>query len=248
MFTWISVFLFNLSIPAGKAAIAAFLLEVNGKAYPRMRWTLIAIAAINIACGIPVAVYVWFQCDPPSALLDPQRQNQCNHHTLVDLAYFIGALATVSDVLFAVIPWYILRSVQVPRNIKCGISFLLGAGIFAAAAAAVRTWATRFLDVEDSSYYVGTLFIWGEVEEWLLIICASVAPTWPLFKPYFQRFFEIAPPAATQLQRRNLTSSSGELTSAFRTQNDEIENARNSRMIIRTESKEQGWFELEEIT
>lgn len=96
--------------------------------------------------------------------------------------------------------------------------------------------------------YIGTLFIWGEVEEWLLIICASVAPTWPLFKPYFQHFFEVVPRAATQLQRRNPTSSSGELTSVFHEPDDEIESPRNARRIIRTESKEQGWFELEEIT
>ena len=38
--------------------------------------------------------------------------------------------------------------------------------------------------------HLGTLFLWGEVEEWLLIICMCIPPTWPLFKPYFERFLE----------------------------------------------------------
>ena len=38
LFTWITVFFFNLAIPTGKVAVSAFLIEMNGpssKYYPR---------------------------------------------------------------------------------------------------------------------------------------------------------------------------------------------------------------------
>lgn len=31
LFTWITVFFFNLAIPTGKVAVAAFLIEMNGQ-------------------------------------------------------------------------------------------------------------------------------------------------------------------------------------------------------------------------
>lgn len=35
---------------------------------------------------------------------------------------------------------------------------------------------------------VGTLFLWGEIEEWIVLIAMSVPPVWPLFRPWVQGF------------------------------------------------------------
>lgn len=70
---------------------------------------------------------------------------------MIALTYFIGALAALSDLLLAIIPSYILWSLQIHRKLKWGLSLIMGTGVFAAAAAIVRTWASRFLDVEDVS-------------------------------------------------------------------------------------------------
>lgn len=40
----------------------------------------------------------------------------------------------------------------------------------------------------DDQDGVGTLFLWGEIEEWIVLIAMSIPPVWPLFRPYFQRF------------------------------------------------------------
>lgn len=39
---------------------------------------------------------------------------------------------------------------------------------------------------------VAVLFLWGEVEEWIVLITMCIPPVWPLFRPFAQRFIENA--------------------------------------------------------
>ncbi|KAJ5988078.1 hypothetical protein N7481_003288 [Penicillium waksmanii] len=190
LFTWVTVFFFNLAIPTGKVAVAAFLIEVNGQGNPKIRKSLIAVAVLNIVLNIPQVLMVWFQCTPVNALWDPLRQDQCNHTKSVYYTYFVGAIAALSDFYLAIIPIQMLVPLKIDRKLKWGLSFLMGCGIFAGVAAIVRTWAAKFILDVDSSYGVGTLFLWGEVEEWLVLITMSIPPVWPLFRPFTTRFIK----------------------------------------------------------
>jgi hypothetical protein len=175
LFTWITVFFFNMAIPVGKVAVAAFLIEMNsgGSTFPmtplspglsvyltlhflllkdpKIRKSLIAVAALNIILNIPQVILAWFQCSPPSALWDPSRQSQCNHTTSVRYSYFVGALAAISDFYLAIIPVTMLAPLRIDRKLKWGLSFLMGLGVFAGVAAIVRTWAAKFIMSDDPS-------------------------------------------------------------------------------------------------
>ncbi|KAJ5580039.1 uncharacterized protein N7459_006024 [Penicillium hispanicum] len=188
LFTWITVFFFNMAIPVGKVAVAAFLIEMNGQGNPKIRHSLIFVAALNIVINIPQILLAWFQCSPPSALWDPARQSQCNHSTSIHYTYFVGAVAALSDFYLAIIPVTMLAPLQIDRKLKWGLSFLMGCGVFAGAAAIVRTWAAKFIMSDDASYGIGILFCWGEVEEWVVLISMSIPPVWPLFRPFTHRF------------------------------------------------------------
>lgn len=190
LFTWITVFFFNLAIPTGKVAVAAFLIEMNGPSNPKIRRSLIAVAVINIVVNIPQALLVWFQCSPVDALWDPAQQAQCDHRKSVYYTYFVGAVAAISDIYLAVVPIHMLVPLRIDRKLKWGLSFLMGCGVFAGAAAIVRTWAAKYILYEDSSYGVGTLFLWGEVEEWIVLITMSIPPVWPLFRPFTHKFIK----------------------------------------------------------
>lgn len=37
---------------------------------------------------------------------------------------------------------------------------------------------------------MGTLFLWGEIEEWIVLITMSIPPVWPLFRPFTHRFIK----------------------------------------------------------
>ncbi|KAF3386979.1 hypothetical protein F1880_001639 [Penicillium rolfsii] len=188
LFTWVTVFFFNLAIPTGKVAVAAFLIELNGQSNPKIRNSLIAVAVLNIGLNIPQVLMVWFQCTPVTALWDPLQQNQCDHRKSVYYTYFVGAVAALSDIYLAIVPIHMLIPLRIDRKLKWGLSFLMGCGVFAGVAAVVRTWAAKFILSEDSSYGVGILFCWGEVEEWLVLITMSIPPVWPLFRPFSNRF------------------------------------------------------------
>ncbi|KAJ5637733.1 hypothetical protein N7490_007612 [Penicillium lividum] len=190
LFTWITVFFFNLAIPTGKVAVSAFLLEMNGPSNPKIRRSLIAVAILNIVLNIPQALLVWFQCSPVDALWDPLRQADCDHRKSVYYTYFVGAIAALSDFYLAIVPIHMLIPLRIDRKLKWGLSFLMGCGIFAGVAAIVRTWAAKYILTTDSSYGVGILFRWGEVEEWLVLITMSIPPVWPLFRPFTSKFIK----------------------------------------------------------
>ncbi|KAJ5166956.1 uncharacterized protein N7482_005737 [Penicillium canariense] len=217
LFTWITVFFFNLAIPTGKVAVAAFLIEMNAHGNPKIRRSLIAVAVLNIVLNIPQVVLAWFQCSPPNALWDPARQDQCDHRASVRYTYFAGAVAALSDFYLAIIPATMLAPLRIDRKLKWGLSFLMGCGVFAGVAAIVRTWAASFILGDDPSYGVGILFRWGEVEEWVVLITMSIPPVWPLFRPFTHRFINSNGPSRSLPPYRGYNqdpSSKGDLASA----------------------------------
>jgi len=76
----------------------------------------------------------------------------------VRYSYFIGAVAALSDFYLAIIPITMLAPLKIDRKLKWGLSFLMGLGVFAGAAAIVRTWAVKFIISDDPSceYLLGT--------------------------------------------------------------------------------------------
>ncbi|KAF7717206.1 Uncharacterized protein PECH_004060 [Penicillium ucsense] len=190
LFTWITIFFFNLAIPTGKVAVVAFLIEMNAQGNPRIRRSLIAVAILNIILNIPQIVLPWFQCSPPGALWDPARQDQCDPQVSVHYTYFAGSVAALSDFYLAIIPAAMLAPLQIDRKLKWGLSFLMGCGVFAGVAAIVRTWAASLILGEDPTYGVGILFKWGEIEEWVVLITMSIPPIWPLIRPFTSRFIQ----------------------------------------------------------
>jgi hypothetical protein len=44
LFTWVTVFFFNLAIPTGKVAVAAFLIEMNGQSSQLSEHSVITLA------------------------------------------------------------------------------------------------------------------------------------------------------------------------------------------------------------
>ncbi|KAJ6008220.1 hypothetical protein N7540_012196 [Penicillium herquei] len=203
LFTWITVFFFNLAIPTGKVAVAAFLIEMNGPSNPKIRRSLIAVAVLNIVLNIPQLLMVWFQCSPVDSLWDPLKQADCDHRKSVYYTYFVGAIAALSDFYLAIVPIHMLIPLRIDRKLKWGLSFLMGCGVFAGVAAIVRTWAAKFILSADSSWGVGVLFRWGEVEEWIVLITMSIPPVWPIFRPFTNRFITSAYPSQPQYAYKN---------------------------------------------
>lgn len=137
----------------------------------------------------------WFQCDPPSALWDPILRSTHCHLTagvIVPYTYFVGAVAALTDFALALLPIWIIWPLQMDWKLRAGLCVLMSTGIVAAVAAILRTYTARNILAPDASFSLWELFLWGELEEWLVIICMCIPPVWPLFRPLCQRFLETA--------------------------------------------------------
>ena len=168
---------------------------------------------------------IWFQCSPVDALWDPLRQSHCDHRKSVYYTYFVGAVAAFSDFYMAIVPINMFMPLHIDRKLKWGLCFLMGCGVFAGVAAIIRTWAAKYILTQDSSCKtlptspirflaatrslntqsnivdgVAVLFLWGEVEEWIVLITMCIPPVWPIFRPFVQRFIQTS---ASRSQQRN---------------------------------------------
>lgn len=84
-------------------------------------------------------------------MFDPLQQTKCDYSRNANYTYFVGAVAALSDFYFAIIPIKMLIPLKIDKKLKWGLSFLMGLGVFAGAAAIVRSWAAKFVVSEDSS-------------------------------------------------------------------------------------------------
>ncbi|KAJ5888105.1 hypothetical protein N7495_008146 [Penicillium taxi] len=188
LYSWLAVFFFSIAIPLGKCALCSFLIEMNRQGNPRIRLSLIIVGVLNVLIGFPELVIIWTQCNPPQSLWDPTRQGDCNAKRSTIYLSVVGAVAAVSDLYLAIIPAAMLIPLKLDLKLKIGLSFLMGVGVFAAAAAIVRAYAANSLIGPDATYASGILFCWGEIEEWIVLICMSIPPIWPLLYPIANRF------------------------------------------------------------
>ncbi|KAJ5720715.1 uncharacterized protein N7483_008649 [Penicillium malachiteum] len=221
LFTWITVFFFNLAIPTGKVAVAAFLIEMNGPSNPKIRRSLIAVAVLNIVLNIPQLLMVWFQCSPVDSLWDPLKQADCDHRKSVYYTYLVGAIAALSDFYLAIVPIHMLIPLRIDRKLKWGLSFLMGCGIFAGVAAIVRTWAAKYILEADSSCKTisnsqcvitiltqsqGVLVYFSDgvkLRNGSSSLPCRSPPVWPIFRPFTNRFITSAYPSQPQYAYKN---------------------------------------------
>lgn len=133
----------------------------------------------------------------------------------------------------AFLPALLVWSLQMPRKLKVIISFLMGLGIFAALSALMVVYYLKDLESSDPSCKFSSpfrayrcsssalplvplltygvqqdelayVFYWGKATTWLVLISASVPPTYPLFKPFFERHFNLSKNGgAVRLQRHS---------------------------------------------
>lgn len=78
------------------------------------------------------------------------------------------------DLAFAIIPWVLLRNLQVSPAEKLGIALAMSMGVFAAISAFIKASAMPSLLSPDFSYAGVTLTLWSTAEPAVTIMAASV--------------------------------------------------------------------------
>lgn len=172
---FLSQFPWGWSVAFGKISIALLLLRLKpGKHWHIFLYTMAAIQLGYAACATLMPL---LRCRPISAAWDYKTEiRQCLPVGAVHAAiYTNGAVAVITDIIFALIPFTFLNSIRARLPERVAILFLLGLGFFTAGIAAVKlTLVRRYGQTGDILWDSVDLVTWSLLEGQMGIIAACL--------------------------------------------------------------------------
>lgn len=149
---------------------------------------------------------VIFQCIPVSWYWDysPADANKgtcVERNVLADTAYVHAGISFISDWILGLLPIWLLWNVQISRNKKIGVAFMLSLGLLCGVAAITRTVYIGKLDSANFKRNWISLALCSVIEPGLGIIAASIAAFRPIFA--MQWFLSLASKASSARNTAN---------------------------------------------
>ncbi|GAQ10036.1 hypothetical protein ALT_7357 [Aspergillus lentulus] len=165
-----------------KVSIGLFLLRfAPRRGYRVFIWAIIVFMSLYTTICFFTLI---FQCQNIRSIWDPSVTSKCFNPTqLLQLSYTNTALNILTDLIFAILPAFMLRHLQVNRRVKASLVCILGLGIFACTAAFVKlSILPNYGRTGDFLWDYTDLTIWVVVECNTGIIAGSLPTLKPLFK------------------------------------------------------------------
>ncbi|GIK07579.1 hypothetical protein Aspvir_003245 [Aspergillus viridinutans] len=168
-----------------KVSIGLFLLRfAPRRGYKVFIWVIIVLMSLYTTICFFTLI---FQCHNIRSIWDPSVKSKCFKPTqLLQLSYTNTALNILTDLIFAILPAFMLRHLQVNRRVKASLVCILGLGVFACAAAFVKVSILPIYGrTGDFLWDYTDLTIWvvpDSVECNTGIIAGSLPTLKPLFK------------------------------------------------------------------
>lgn len=129
-------FCYALAIGFVKSSICVALLRITPeKCYRIPLWIIIASAGCTSLGGL---ISLFTLCRPITANWNPGTGECAPRQIIATLSYMISVLAIVTDLFCAVVPWFIIRNLQMPRRSKYSILAVLALGVVASLGSAMR--------------------------------------------------------------------------------------------------------------
>ncbi|KAJ5082268.1 hypothetical protein N7532_011311, partial [Penicillium argentinense] len=145
------------------------------------RWSqkvaLWVLALLQVIVNTVFVIIIFAQCPShTSAIWDNSGKNKCwDLRVQTYYGYFQGAFNSATDLYLAVFSTYIFWNLNLKLRVKLGLVTLLGMGIFAMAAAIVKTVETHVLGTSsDPTTATVNYDCWLYIETYLVIITASI--------------------------------------------------------------------------
>ncbi|KXH49473.1 hypothetical protein CSIM01_03761 [Colletotrichum simmondsii] len=181
---WILELLNVVSTCLLKISVGYFLLRV---ALDRPHiWIIRALMVGTVVFGTTYLFMVAFQCRPVPTYWEegPRTLEKCWPSRVI---YIMTIAATVintsADFIFGALPWFIVRSMNLPIGTKIVVVCILGLAAVGSTATIVRAfYIPTLLDDEDFLYETSNFAIWSTVEPGIGIVAASIAMLRPLYQ------------------------------------------------------------------
>ncbi|CAK7222153.1 hypothetical protein SCUCBS95973_004744 [Sporothrix curviconia] len=172
-----------ISIPLIKSAIAAQIMRLTPSLYYRIPlWFVIGGSTFNALAGLVAALV---HCKPISASWT--GEGTCSSNVpLLDLSYMFTAIAIVADFTCALVPFFLIRGLNMNSRRKWSLVGVLSVGVGAGIFTIVRVpFFKHYLIAEDALYYQGYIAMWSMLEEGVGMFAASLPSMRKLFSNYY---------------------------------------------------------------
>ncbi|KAK2045777.1 hypothetical protein LZ31DRAFT_615777 [Colletotrichum somersetense] len=172
-----------------KISVGYFLLRVAIER-PHI-WTIWALMAGTVVFGTAYLLMVALQCRPAATYWEqgPRTPEKCWPRQII---YVMTIAATVintsADFIFGTLPWFIVRSMNLPLGAKIAVVGILGLAAIGSTATIARAfYIPSLLEGENFLYETTNFAIWSTVEPGVGIVAASLATLRPLYKVAMSR-------------------------------------------------------------
>ncbi|GAW12217.1 hypothetical protein ANO14919_015780 [Xylariales sp. No.14919] len=162
--------LFSLASDLSKTSFGFTLIRVTEG---RMKQLVIAlIVSLNVIYFLTI-IFTFLKCEP--AIYSWLPRDTCwSLWTYIKFAIFGGAYSAFVDFTFALIPWFIVRNLNMKKTEKLGVGIAMSFGAIAGVTAVIRTSFLPTLASVTFSTKATTLVIWFAAEPATTIIAASI--------------------------------------------------------------------------
>ncbi|KAI0468961.1 hypothetical protein F4859DRAFT_489561 [Xylaria cf. heliscus] len=187
MYWWLCYIWYCLSMITSKISIGVFLLRLTvSKIHHYIIYT---VMILTVGTGIVFFFVTLFQCTPIPFFWDKDIEGgTCiNSSVIAALTYLYSTFSVICDFTFAILPMFLVYTLQVDRKTKIALIPILSIGFIASIAVVVRlAYIKKFLD-PDFLWATLDIAIWSTAEPGLAITAASLATLRPLFRNVAQR-------------------------------------------------------------
>ncbi|EAQ90396.1 hypothetical protein CHGG_02331 [Chaetomium globosum CBS 148.51] len=143
-----------LAIVWSKTAFGITLLRLTRD---RLRWALAAVVvAMNVTMGLQ-AVFVWVRCQPVEKNWRPGVVGTCWELGVSNgYAVFSAVLSGVCDVVFALLPWFLVWRLRMRKKEKVGVVVAMSMGVFAGITSFVKSGHIREMGSKNFTPEIAT--------------------------------------------------------------------------------------------
>ncbi|KAI0125635.1 GPCR, PTH11-type [Xylariales sp. AK1849] len=177
--------LYGVSMPLIKASIVLTLVRITmNKWYRYALYAMQFLATVMAMVGILASL---LYCRPVKAYWNPLLGTCGDFMIVVNIGYAWTAVGIITDWMCAIIPYFIVRNLQMSRRSKTTVIVILGLGAMASTATIVRApYLQYYLVDKDRLYWNGHISIWCQIESGLGLIAACLPALRQLVRKYLE--------------------------------------------------------------
>ncbi|KAE8447336.1 hypothetical protein EG329_010894 [Mollisiaceae sp. DMI_Dod_QoI] len=176
--------IYGISMPLIKASVVFTLLRITTD--KTFRWSLYVMQFVATVMSIVGILASLLYCRPVKAYWNPLLGTCGNFMVVVNIGYAWTAVGIITDWTCAILPYLIVRKLQMSKRTKTTVMIILGLGAVASTATIVRApYLQYYLVQKDRLYWNGYISLWCQLESGIALIAACLPALRMLFRKYF---------------------------------------------------------------